>query len=145
MLGSCGLGDRPNILWNFHAKSRYYLEHLNITYMAMSFFGPVSTYRVLLFSDPNYDLRSFVIISATTSTNVKFAAQVAFVKTGKALPGVSENLNTRTLNVFLPETAYDMWIDLLRNEKPLELSISGLSAQLSCGTAEPVGAHEIGG
>jgi|JI10StandDraft_1071094.scaffolds.fasta_scaffold284952_2 hypothetical protein len=72
---------------------------------------------------------------------------VIFQKTGVAL-GPNKRLVTASgtlqMTIELPESVYPQWLDMLRNEKPLEVMVLDDNG-VDLGTGlEAIGAHEIG-
>ncbi|MBN2530133.1 MAG: hypothetical protein JXR76_27325 [Deltaproteobacteria bacterium] len=65
-------------------------------------------------------------------------AYVYFVVDGKPIPSDTE---TSRINMYMPESAIDSVIDMLRNEKPLQIYYASGSAFFKTGD-EPVGEEE---
>ena len=103
----------------------------------------VTSYQIqarVFTTDPAYVI-TVTGLSGTTTVKVN----IYFIKTGKVIPPTvaGANLPPLLLETYLPETSYQAWVDLLRNEKPLTMVVNGTSFYVQTGQ-EAVGAHEIG-
>lgn len=70
-------------------------------------------------------------------------ADINFVYEGQTLPSNNFQADLKYAKVYMPEKAFSRIVDLLRNEKPLNLVINPPFAFLSTDTLEPVGDGEL--
>lgn len=70
-------------------------------------------------------------------------ADINFVYDGKALPANNFQADLLYAKIYMPEKAFSRIVDLLRNEKPLNLVINPPFAFLSTDVLEPVGDGEL--
>lgn len=105
---------------------------------------PVATYRVTLgrvrLPGMNNDPGTWPMGGIRCSQQAGQLLDIAFMPTGVALPVNTSNANHHVL--YRPESEMPLYLDLLRNERPVHMTIDPAQPakhQLSTTDAQPVG------
>jgi len=98
----------------------------------------ITSYTLALTSGhENYDATAFL-----RDAGGKVIGAATFVRAGKIIPKPSVNAKDNVLHLYFPSESMSAVLDVLRNEKPLQIEMLGDTAYISTSTMEPVGEGE---